>query len=150
MTTEYRPEAFYDQDYNFEFSIIRRIVKEAKNILRQAMIDKLSTIIREELSEHQATIFSLYYGLGKTYQEIADMLGLNYTAVSHCIMGIKQKDQLFHGGVLKKIKKYIEKDKEAQKILAEFRYLNYQIELKQDDEIIEFCKMIEDKYGIEQ
>lgn len=54
----------------------------------------------------------------KTYNDIAEILNINYTGVSHAIKGIKsQKHGKYHGGLEKKLRKICMKDLTCQEYL---------------------------------
>jgi len=51
----------------------------------------------------------------KTYNEIAEILDINYTGVSHAIKGIKSpRHGKYHGGFEKKLRKVCSKDTQCK------------------------------------
>ena len=71
-----------------------------------------------DLTEHQRTVLALWVQ-GKTYQQIASELGINYTGVSHAIKGIwSPKHNRFHGGIEKKLMIICDKDSTIQELLS--------------------------------
>lgn len=87
------------------------IIKEAKLVIQQLLLDRLTDLAFECFTPHQKKVLALQQTPERTYLEIADMLGINYTAVSHAIKGIKsKKHDKFHGGYEKKLRKLCQKD----------------------------------------
>lgn len=114
---------------------------EALTILHERLFDCTYRITNDNLSDHQKLVLRLYYNKGTAdssvaYDDVAGLLDINYTGVSHSIMGIKNNKvknskESHYGGSLKKIKKIAATDTETQTILSQIKELRstYDIEL---------------------
>ena len=87
------------------------IIKEAKLLIQQLLFDRVTELAFQNFTQHQETVLALILGPDRTYNEVANTLDINYTAISHAIKGIKSpKHGKFHGGYEKKLKKICMKD----------------------------------------
>lgn len=90
------------------------VLKEAKLLIQQLLFDRVVDLASNHFTEHQKVVLALIQTPDRTYSEIADILGINYTGVSHAIKGIKSKNHgKFHGGYEKKLRKICQKDEEC-------------------------------------
>lgn len=90
------------------------VLKEAKILINQLLFDRVTELTSMHFTKHQKIVLALIQTPDRTYNEIADMLGINYTGVSHSIKGIKSsKHSKFHGGYEKKLRKICLKDSEC-------------------------------------
>lgn len=94
-------------------------MKEAKQLIGQMLFDKVVELANQHFTDHQKKVMALTQMSDKTYNDIAEILNINYTGVSHAIKGIKsQKHGKYHGGFEKKLRKVCSKDDDCQKYLA--------------------------------
>ena len=104
------------------------VVREAKTLVQQLLFDRMIEIALSKFSPHQLIVLALISYPDRTYNEVAEILGINYTGVSHAIKGIKSnKHGKFHGGYEKKLRKYCMNDDECQE------YLGYVKELRENN-----------------
>lgn len=101
----------------------RDLYKEALLIIREKLQDAMYRLMRDCLTKHQNLVMRILYttkpsGYDTTYSDVAEKLKINYTGVSHSVMGIKSTEHnKMHGGSLRKIKKFADKDPEIQHLL---------------------------------
>jgi predicted DNA-binding protein YlxM (UPF0122 family) len=94
------------------------IIKEAKILIQQLLFDRVVELTSNHFTDHQKIVLALILMPDRTYNEVADVLGINYTAISHAIKGIKSsKHGKFHGGYEKKLRKMCSKDEACQKYI---------------------------------
>lgn len=104
------------------------VIKEAKSLVQQLLFDRMIEIALSKFTPHQLVVLALISYPDRTYNEVADILGINYTGVSHAIKGIKSsKHGKFHGGYEKKLRKYCMNDEECKE------YLSYVKELRENN-----------------
>ena len=104
------------------------VIKEAKILIQQMLFDRVIEITSSHFTDHQKVVLALILMPDRTYNEVADILGINYTGVSHAIKGIKSnKHGKFHGGYEKKLKKICMKDEEC------VSYIDCIIKLRNND-----------------
>lgn len=100
------------------------VIKEAKMIMQQLLFDRMQELATSNFTDHQKIVLALQQHPDRTYNEIAEKLGINYTGVSHAIKGIKSnKHGKFHGGYEKKLRKICMKDEECQIYLKHIQEL---------------------------
>lgn len=91
------------------------IIKEAKLLIQQLLFDRVVELTSSQFTDHQKVVLTLILMPDRTYNEVADILGINYTGISHAIKGIKSsKHGKFHGGYEKKLRKICLKDEACQ------------------------------------
>jgi hypothetical protein len=91
------------------------VIKEAKLLIHQLLFDRVIELTSSHFTGHQKVVLALILMPDRTYNEVADILGINYTGISHAIKGIKSnKHGKFHGGYEKKLKKICSKDDTCQ------------------------------------
>lgn len=107
--------------------------------LQNRLIARIFEIIEEHMTEHQKKIIALMLK-NKTYNNMAFLLSINYTAVAHAIKGIKtRKHDKYHGGLERKLQKICIKDSECLEILKEISLIRQgDIEKKLKEEELEF------------
>lgn len=105
------------------------------NELQNRLIARIFEIIEEHMTEHQKKIIALMLK-NKTYNSMALLLNINYTAVAHAIKGIKtHKHDKYHGGLERKLQKICVKDSECLDILREITLIRQgNLEKKQREE----------------
>lgn len=87
------------------------VIKEAKLLIHQLLFDRVVELTTNHFTDHQKVVLALILMPDRTYNEVADILGINYTGISHAIKGIKSnKHGKFHGGYEKKLRKICSKD----------------------------------------
>jgi len=98
---------------------------EEFDMLKKELLKCLDEIIDKEMTEHQKNIIYYRFKCGMTYSEIAKIFKKNYTTVPNAILGIKSKKYggKYHGGILKKLRKYALKDEKVQLILQKIDLL---------------------------
>jgi len=90
------------------------VLKEIKLLIQQRLFDRVIEIAFSNFTQHQVVVLALILFPDRTYNEVANMLNINYTAISHAIKGIKSnKHGKFHGGYEKKLRKICMKDEEC-------------------------------------
>jgi len=90
------------------------VLKEIKLLIQQKLFDRIIELAFGNFTEHQVIVLALILFPDRTYNEVATMLNINYTAISHAIKGIKSnKHGKFHGGYEKKLRKICMKDDEC-------------------------------------
>lgn len=100
------------------------IIKEAKLLIQQLLFDRVIEITSSHFTPHQKTVLALILMPDRTYNEVADILGINYTGISHAIKGIKSnKHGKFHGGYEKKLRKMCSKDEQCVEYVEHIRLL---------------------------
>lgn len=110
------------------------ILRAAKLLIWKLLLKRMDEISEIYLTIHQKRVYDLWVKKGYTYQEIGAILSaLNgyscdysaYTAISHCIKGIRSKKHggRFHGGIENRLRKKLEKDELFQELLAEWLVL---------------------------
>lgn len=101
--------------------------KELKK-LRKLLKVRLLLVAKKCLTLHQVQVLELILK-GYTYKEMALKLKINYTAISHAIQGIKQRNDrykgTYHGGLYKKLRKKCAKDRPIQTILTKIHNLTH-------------------------
>jgi hypothetical protein len=91
------------------------VIKEAKLLIHQLLFDRVIELTSSHFTGHQKIVLALILMPDRTYNEVADILGINYTGISHAIKGIKSnKHGKFHGGYEKKLRKICSKDEICQ------------------------------------
>ena len=94
------------------------VIKEAKLLIHQLLFDRVVELTANHFTEHQKIVLALILMPDRTYNEVADILGINYTGISHAIKGIKSnKHGKFHGGYEKKLRKICTKDESCQEYI---------------------------------
>lgn len=94
------------------------ILKEAKLLVGQLLFDRVIALVSANFTDHQKKVLALAQMPDKTYNEIAEILDINYTGVSHAIKGIKSpKHGKYHGGFEKKLRKVCLKDSQCKRYL---------------------------------
>ena len=94
------------------------LIKEAKLLVSQLLLDRVVELTTTHFTTHQKTVLALILMPDRTYNEVADILGINYTGISHAIKGIKSnKHGKFHGGYEKKLRKICMKDALCQEYI---------------------------------
>lgn len=94
------------------------IIKEAKLLIQQLLFDRVVELTSNHFTDHQKVVLALILMPDRTYNEVADILSINYTAISHAIKGIKSnKHGKFHGGYEKKLRKICSKDVDCQEYI---------------------------------
>lgn len=95
------------------------LVKEAKLVMGQLLLDRVIELTTTHFTAHQKVVLALILMPDRTYNEVADILGINYTGISHAIKGIKSnKHGKFHGGYEKKLRKICLKDSLCQEYIS--------------------------------
>lgn len=95
------------------------VIKEAKLLIHQLLFDRVVELTTNHFTDHQKIVLALILMPDRTYNEVADILGINYTGISHAIKGIKSnKHGKFHGGYEKKLRKICTKDESCQEYIA--------------------------------
>lgn len=106
------------------------------NELQNRLIARIFEIIEEHMTEHQKKIIALMLK-NKTYNNMALLLDINYTAVAHAIKGIRtRKHDKYHGGLERKLQKICIKDSECLEILKEISLIrqgNIEKKLKEEE-----------------
>ena len=117
------------------------------NELQNRLIARIFEIIEEHMTEHQKKIIALMLK-NKTYNNMALLLNINYTAVAHAIKGIKtRKHDKYHGGLERKLQKICTKDPECLEILKEISLIRQgNMEKKLKDEELEDEEVFQDSY----
>lgn len=125
------------------------IIKEAREKARHQLFQRLLQLIEDFFTFHQKKVFFLMRK-GKTYQEIATILGDNYssersgyTSIAYAIKGIKSKRHgKHHGGIERKLRKLCMRDPECKRILSDLK------DLERDDVsiAIAYLKKFDDWY----
>lgn len=95
---------------------------------REQCINELLAYVYEAAEEiltpHQKNVFALWLS-GNTYDAMAGILGINYTGVAHCLMGIKKSKEeetpLYHGGIIPKLRKVIRRNHKCRFLMREVR-----------------------------
>ena len=135
-----------DKSHSEEDSIIH----EARSHARKLLFIRLLELAEDGFTDHQKRVFGLMRR-GNTYQQIADMLGENYssersgyTSIAYAIKGIKSKQHgKHHGGIERKLRKLCLRDLECQKILKDLKRLE-----KNDVEIaLSYLKEFDEWYA---
>lgn len=94
------------------------LIKEAKLVVSQLLLDRVIELTTTHFTTHQKIVLALILMPDRTYNEVADILGINYTGISHAIKGIKSnKHGKFHGGYEKKLRKICMKDSLCQEYI---------------------------------
>ena len=94
------------------------IIKEAKILVQQLLFDRVVELTTNHFTDHQKVVLALILMPDRTYNEVAEILGINYTGISHAIKGIKSnRHGKFHGGYEKKLRKICNRDSNCQKYL---------------------------------
>lgn len=125
------------------------IIREARLKARHQLFERLLELVIGQFTEHQKRVFELMR-MGKTYQEIATILGENYssdrsgyTSIAYAIKGIKSKKHgKHHGGIERKLKKLCTKDERCLQILRDLKAL----EADNVDIAINYLKQFDDWY----
>jgi predicted DNA-binding protein YlxM (UPF0122 family) len=100
------------------------VIKEAKLLVGQLLFDRVIELTSSNFTDHQKLVLALILMPDRTYSEVAEILGINYTGISHAIKGIKSnKHGKFHGGYEKKLKKICSKDEACVEYLQCIRIL---------------------------
>jgi len=100
------------------------VIKEAKILLHQLLFDRVIELTSDHFTGHQKTVLALILMPERTYNEVAEILNINYTGISHAIKGIKSnKHGKFHGGYEKKLKKICSKDSYCVEYLGAIKVL---------------------------
>jgi len=95
------------------------ILREAKIVMNQYLYDRVIEMAYESFTPHQKKVLALTQMPDKTYNDIAEILSINYTGVSHAIKGIKsQRHGKYHGGFEKKLRKTCLKDDLCQEYIS--------------------------------
>lgn len=117
------------------------------NELQNRLIARIFEIIEEHMTEHQKKIIALMLK-NKTYNNMALLLNINYTAVAHAIKGIKtRKHDKYHGGLERKLQKICIKDPECLEILKEISLIRQgNMEKKLKEEELEEEEVFQDSY----
>jgi hypothetical protein len=125
------------------------IIKEAREKARHTLIQRLLELVEDFFTTHQKKVFFLMRK-GKTYQEIATILGeqysserSGYTSIAYAIKGIKSKVHgKHHGGIERKLRKLCLRDSMCRQILHDLKALE-----KDDIDIaINYLKKFDDWY----
>jgi len=106
------------------------IIKEARQRARDQLFQRILHLVDVFFTVHQKRVFFLMRK-GKTYQEIATILGeqyssdrSGYTSIAYAIKGIKSKRHgKHHGGIERKLKKICLRDVVCRQILTDLRRL---------------------------
>lgn len=106
------------------------VLYEARSQARKLLLARLLELASASFTKHQKKVFDLMRK-GNTYQQIADLLGENYssersgyTSIAYAIKGIKSKEHgKHHGGIERKLRKLCLRDIECQKILRDLKKL---------------------------
>lgn len=115
------------------------VIKEAKLVVQQLLLDRLTDLAFECFTPHQKKVLALQQTPERTYLEIAEMLGINYTGVSHAIKGIKSnKHGKFHGGYEKKLRKICMKDESCNEFIGLIRELRDNSPIRAMEILIEY------------
>jgi predicted DNA-binding protein YlxM (UPF0122 family) len=100
------------------------VIKDAKLLISELLFDRVVELATHHFTKHQNIVLALIQAPDRTYNEIAEIIGINYTGVSHAIKGIKSpKHSKFHGGYEKKLRKICQKDKECTEYIDCIREL---------------------------
>lgn len=100
------------------------VIKEAKILLHQMLFDRVVELTSDHFTGHQKTVLALILMPDRTYNEVAEILNINYTGISHAIKGIKSnKHGKFHGGYEKKLRKICAKDEYCLEYLHAIKIL---------------------------
>lgn len=108
----FSPTPEFNEDLSEEETLLLR---EAKLVMRQLLLDRVRELAFQCFTDHQKGVLALTQMPGKTYNQIAEILGINYTGVSHAIKGIKSPKHggKYHGGFEKKLRRTCNRDKEC-------------------------------------
>lgn len=106
------------------------ILNVARNQARRLLFDRLLELVEVFFTGHQKKVFFLMRQ-GKTYQEIAAVLGeqyssarSGYTSIAYAIKGIKSKTHnKHHGGIERKLRKLCLRDSACRSILQDLKKL---------------------------
>lgn len=106
------------------------IIHEAREKARHHLFQRLLALTSQYFTEHQKRVLFLMRK-GKTYQEIATILGQQYssdrsgyTSIAYAIKGIKSKRHgKHHGGIERKLQKLCFRDSMCQQILKDLKLL---------------------------
>ena len=86
-----------------------RFIEQLKT-LQGKLIARVFELIELNMTEHQKKIVVLMLK-NKTYNSMAVLLNINYTAIAHAIKGIKTKKHgKYHGGIERKLRKICMRD----------------------------------------
>ena len=100
------------------------VIKEAKILLHQLLFDRVVELTSDHFTGHQKTVLALILMPDRTYNEVAEILNINYTGISHAIKGSKSnKHGKFHGCYEKKLRKICSKDDNCLEYLNAIRIL---------------------------
>ena len=123
------------------------IIKEARERARHQLFQRLLHLVDNFFTIHQRHVFTLMRK-GKTYQEIATILGeryssdrSGYTSIAYAIKGIKSKVHgKHHGGIERKLRKICIRDAICRQVILDLRKLE-----KDDVDIaIDYLKNFDD------
>jgi DNA-directed RNA polymerase specialized sigma subunit len=89
--------------------------------LRDALFQKVLHIIEHDLTPKQRLAIVLCYLQGKTQYEAADLMGVHQTSVFYHIHGGSNGAPNKSGGALRKIRKVLDRDQEAQLIIMKLK-----------------------------
>lgn len=121
---------FVGPDSNLAHAEQSAIIKEARDRARRQLFERLLQLADMHFTEHQKRVFFLMRK-NKTYQEIAAILGCNYssarsgyTSIAYAIKGIKSKEHhKHHGGIERKLQKLCRRDSVCKQILIDLKTL---------------------------
>jgi len=100
------------------------VLKEAKILVSQLLFDRVVELTSSNFTEHQKVVLALILMPDRTYSEVAEILSINYTGISHAIKGIKShKHGKYHGGYEKKLRKICTKDESCVEYIECVRIL---------------------------
>lgn len=102
------------------------------NDYKQQLLKSVLDIVESTLTKHQNIVLKMFLD-GKTQVEMAAKLGITQSAIHKCLSGNEDYAQgKRYGGVFKKLKKEIAKNKEIQLVLEKIQYykLNGEILIK--------------------
>lgn len=111
---------------------------ERFNRLKGRLISRVFELIEIHMTEHQKKIVVLMLK-NKTYNNMAILLNINYTAVAHAIKGIKTKRHgKYHGGIERKLRKICMKDQQCVDILTKMRQARQELhqQLEENSEVL--------------
>lgn len=91
------------------------------NRVRGKLVARVFELIEQHMTEHQKKIIVLMLK-NKTYNNMAILLNINYTAVAHAIKGIKTKKHgKYHGGIERKLRKVCMRDERCLDYLRQIK-----------------------------
>jgi len=111
------------RDDDFEISEEERRKAEIFTKVKVDLVDRVYELIEIHMTEHQKKVIALMLK-SLTYNTMATLLCVNYTAIANAIKGIKTKKHgKYHGGIERKLQKICSKDPLCLELLGKMNKL---------------------------